>query len=192
MAYQGLGNKGIMGIGTLIIFIAIIIVSAIAAAVFIGSGASMEQRAMATEKGTEQEVTTGILVVSVVGLDARTDQEIEELEVLMRLKAGSDPINFNTTVFTIDTQESTQILTYAGNTTATTSTYNLTYIQSGVNHEFGYLVLGDTVLAVLELSDAITEHEEVTVQAIPRVGGVRQVVFRTPNVLVKRRTFLYP
>jgi len=185
-------NKGIMGIGTLIIFIAIIIVSAIAAAVFIGSGASMEQRTLAAQKGTEQEVTTGVVVVNIVGLDARNDSNIEVLEVMMRLRSGSDPINLNTTVFTIDTQQSTQIIKYGGNGTASRSQYNVTFFQTGVNHKPGYITLGDTAKATLMLSDPITEHEEVTFQVVPRVGGVRRHVFRTPNVLVKRRTFLYP
>ena len=186
------GSKGLMGIGTLIIFISIIVVAAIAAAVFIGSGASMEQRALAARKGTEQEVSTGVLIVSIIGMDARNDSNIEDIEVMIRLKAGSDPINFNTTVFTVDTQRATQVLTFGGNGSASTNTYNLSYIQRGVSNKFGYLSLGDTAMVNLRLSQPITEHEEVTFQVVPRVGNIKQVMFRTPDVLIKKRTFLYP
>ncbi|MBD3261382.1 MAG: hypothetical protein GF334_06805 [Candidatus Altiarchaeales archaeon] len=185
-------NKGIMGIGTLIIFIAIIIVSAVAAAVLIGSAGSLEGRSMAAQRGTEEQVTGGIQIVNVVGGDARNHSKVDDLEVMMRLKPGSDPINFNTTVFTIDTRITTQTIRYIGNQTPTRSYYSLSYLQSGVSHRYGYLSLGDTAIANLKLATNITEQEEVTVQAIPRAGGITKIRFRTPNVMVDKRIFLYP
>jgi len=53
---QGFG-KGEMGIGALIIFLAILVVAALAASVFIGSGTSLQQKALITSNEAKEGVT---------------------------------------------------------------------------------------------------------------------------------------
>ncbi len=64
-------EKGEFGIGTLIIFIAIIIVAAVAASVIIGTAYVLQQQAEKTGNIAQQDICTGFKVITVQGI--RTD-----------------------------------------------------------------------------------------------------------------------
>lgn len=185
-----------MGIGMLIIFIAVIVVSAVAAAVLIGAGGSLEQRSVATMKGTEQEVASGLNVFSIVGSDGSDDGMVENLEMLVRLRPGSDPINLNTTVITIDGRTSFQTLIYddTGATAASASgQYAVYYLRRGSGSALpGYVSAGDSAVINISLTDAIGPDEKLMIQIIPGQGSVRRVGFQTPSVLIEKRVFLFP
>jgi len=65
--------KGMMGIGALIIFIAIILIAAIAASVLITTGGSLQQKALITGSQTEEAIASGIEAMTVVASDASAD-----------------------------------------------------------------------------------------------------------------------
>ncbi len=180
-----------MGIGTLIIFIAVIVVSAVAAAVLIGSGGSLEQRSITTMKGTEQEVTSGVSIYSIIGSDASDDGRIEELEMLVRLRPGSDPLNLNTTIITVDGRSSFQSLTYSG-ASAANGTYSVYYLRRGGAALDDYLNLGDSAIINVSLNRSIGPDERIVLQVIPAQGGVRRFGFTTPNAMLDQRIFLFP
>jgi len=81
-----------MGIGTLIIFIATILVAAVAAGVLISTSGILQQRALITGQEARKKITNSIEVISVIGHGNRTDESLNNIEVLVRLDAGSDPI----------------------------------------------------------------------------------------------------
>ncbi len=189
-------RKGLMGIGMLIIFIAVIVVSAVAAAVLIGAGGSLEQRSVATMKGTEQEVASGLNIFSIVGSDGSDDGKVENLEMLVRLRPGSDPINLNTTVITIDGRISFQNLIYddSGATAASSSgMYAVFYLRRGGSSALtGYVSAGDSAVINISLTDSIGPDEKLIIQIIPSQGNVRRIGFQTPSVLIEKRIFLFP
>jgi flagellin FlaB len=183
-------KKGLMGIGMLIIFIAVIVVSAVAAAVLIGSGGSLEQRSLSTMKGTEQEIASGLNVYSIIGSDGSDDGMVENLEMLVRLRPGSDPVNLNTTVITIDGRTSFQSMRYSA--AAGSGYYNVYYLQRSGSPLTGYINLGDSAVINISLSTAIGNDEKLVIQIIPSQGSVRRIGFTTPNVLIDQRVFLFP
>ncbi len=85
-------KKAIMGIGTLIIFIATILVAAVAAGVLISTAGVLQQRALITGQEARKKITNAIEVISVVAHGNRTDESLNNFEILVRLDAGSDPI----------------------------------------------------------------------------------------------------
>ncbi len=174
----------------LIIFIAVIVVSAVAAAVLIGSGGGLEQRSVTAMKGTEAEIASGLNVYSIVGSDASDDGQVEQLEMLVKLKPGSDPINLNTTVITIDGRTSFQTLRYS--TAAGSGTYDVYYLQRSGSPLDGYVNLGDSAVINISLATPIGSDEKLVIQIIPSQGSIRRIGFTTPNALIDQRVFLFP
>jgi archaeal flagellin FlaB len=185
-------KKGMMGIGTLIIFIAVIVVSAVAAAVLIGAGGSLEQRSMTTMKGTEQEVATGLNIYSVIGSDASANGTVQNLELLVRLRPGSDPVNFNSTVITIDGREMFQSMRFANGSAGGGGNYSVYYIRRGGSPLDGYLGPGDSAIINISLVQAIGPDQRIIIQVIPSQGGIKRLDFQTPSVMFDKRVILYP
>lgn len=81
-----------MGIGTLIIFIATILVAAVAAGVLISTSGVLQQRALITGQEARKKITNAVEVVSINGYGNKSDESINDFETLLRLDAGSDPL----------------------------------------------------------------------------------------------------
>jgi len=86
-------KKGMMAIGTLIIFIAIILISAIVAGFLIGTTGILQQRASFVSKETEDRLTSGVEVLSLVANADVDNGTLNNYEALVRLKSGSDSLN---------------------------------------------------------------------------------------------------
>ena len=187
-----------MGIGTLIIFIAIILVAAVASMVLIQTSGSLQQRALTTGKQTEGTISTGAKVTSVTAVDANNSY-IDSMELVMKLRSGSDPIKFEYALLTQETQYASQDMVYGGTGTgANTSQYEVEYIQEGKEHLPGYLGHGDVVrisYPIMRVSGPINglgEEERVEIYFVPRTGHNTYVSFITPDILNKERIRMYP
>ena len=185
-------TKGIMGIGTLIIFIGVILVAAVAAMVLISTSGSLQQRALATGGQTEEGISTGINIFDVTGRDA-SDGAFDTLELLARLNAGSSNIKLNNSVITVNTKNTFQRLIYAGTNTMGTSTkFNVTYLQNGSNNQVDYLTEGDVIKIEFMTTRNITESERLRIKFIPRIGTTTEIEFTTPDTMTTSRVGLYP
>lgn len=91
-------DRGEVGVGTLIIFIAMVLVAAVAAAVIIGTSGSLQQRAQATGKEATAEVSSNLNIVGMYGERNSTSENIWNLRIYMTLAAGSVPIDLNQTI----------------------------------------------------------------------------------------------
>jgi len=191
-----IANKGMMGVGTLIIFIAVILVAAVAAAVLISTAGSLQQRALVTGGQTEEGVSTGAEAVSVMGQDASADHSLESFELLLRLQAGSEAMKLNNTVIVLDTTSTSQNLDYAGTDVAegafASAQFGIVYVKRGPDYEFGYLSRGDVVKATFNSTAGVEENQKVRLKVIPRVGQATIVEFTTPDVMTDQRITLWP
>jgi archaeal flagellin FlaB len=187
-------NRGMMGVGTLIIFIAVILVAAVAAAVLISTAGSLQQKALTTGGQSEEGVSTGAEAVSVMATDASINHDIQKLEMLMRLQAGSGAMKLNNTVIVMDTSATSQNLDYAGGSDGayTSVQYGIQYVKQGPDYEDGYLSRGDVIKAQFNSTDSIGENEKVRIKVIPRVGQSTIVEFTTPDVMTDQRITLWP
>ena len=193
-------RRGLMGIGTLVIFIAVIIVAAVAAAVLITTSGSLQQRAMSTGGQVEGDVSSGLRVYQVIGEDASDDSMIDSYEMTMRLTSGSDTMKMTNALITLDTVNSSEEFEYGGsiigsNTTtsnATAGTYEVRYIKQSKQFKEGYMSVGDMVRVEFISLYPVGEQEVVKIQVIPEVGLTTDVEFITPDAMIQRRIFLYP
>lgn len=104
------GEKGQVGIGTLIVFIAMVLVAAIAAAVLINTSGLLQEQAQATGQQTTEQVSTGLNIDNVVG-SVDSNDNVTWINMTVSLQAGSGDIDLgNTTVSYVDDQTSVNLI----------------------------------------------------------------------------------
>ncbi len=111
-----------VGIGTLIIFIAMVLVAAVAAAVLIQTSGVLQQKAQTTGKEATKEVSSNIDLDSIEGwrggLNASASMEdtfssqIYRIDMRCSLKVGSEPVDMNQVVITLTDGTTTNDLRY--------------------------------------------------------------------------------
>jgi flagellin FlaB len=138
-------NKGSIGIGAMIVFIAMVLVAGIAASVLIQTSTTLESQALATGRETTVEVSSGLSVVGISG--ANSSGLITNLSVIVRTRAGSDEIDLAQTVLEISNSTVKNFLTY-DDTTITLAIdvdgtiFDETYYPTDATH-FSIIVLED-------------------------------------------------
>ncbi len=105
-------RKGAVGIGTLIIFIAMVLVAAIAAAVIINVSGILQQRAMTTGKESIQQVSSNIVVVSITGTTNLGRTNVENVSVAVSAAAGAGRIDMRYTLLKVGNGVNSTYLNY--------------------------------------------------------------------------------
>ena len=82
---------GSIGIGAMIVFIALILVAAVASAVIIQTGEKLQQNAQQSGSDTQQEISGKISIITIWVGDTPTANN-EEITMVFELAPGSEPI----------------------------------------------------------------------------------------------------
>jgi archaeal flagellin FlaB len=197
-------DLGAIGIGTMIIFIAMVLVAGIAASVLIQTSSRLESQAMTTGEETTAEVSTGISVEQVSGY-ADTGSDIKYLAIELRPRSGSNEIDLSEAILELSNSTTKIVLTY--NSGVFTSKASIdgdlftTGFYSGLAaNEFGIIVCedadysctsttpvinrGDKVLLTVDAADAfnnLAERTDIWGSIIPEEGSPGIIAFRTPS-----------
>ena len=196
-------EKGEMGIGTLIIFIAMIIVAAVAATVLIQTAYQLQQQAEETGNVAIQDVATGFKVIHIGGLVNDTPA-ISTIEIKVGLLAGSPAIDLDDVLIEISDGKNDYTLNYTDkdvtdNTYATLAgdTFNATKLRDMPPENLPddhVMSQGDIVKLVINATAVgldLTPQTDVTLQLIPKHGVPTYVEFMIPATLTTDYVDLY-
>ncbi|WP_406661263.1 archaellin/type IV pilin N-terminal domain-containing protein [Methanolobus sp. ZRKC3] len=113
-------SKAQVGIGTLIIFIAMVLIAAVAASVLIQTSGVLQQQAQSTGNQATREVSSNLIIKSIEGVRAKNSStimasDISLMKVKVGLNVGSSPVDLNQLVISITDGSNTNSLLYANN-----------------------------------------------------------------------------
>lgn len=195
---------GSIGIGAMIVFIAMVLVAGIAASVLIQTSTKLEAQAMITGSDTIEEVAGGLAVFDVEG---KSSTDMDALAITVRTRAGSPKIDLNHSIIILSDSSKKVVLRYAYDST---DHFNSTLGNTGkvfgfawddlTNTEFGIAVLedpdnsvmfntpvinaGDKVMLFVDTSacfSSIGERTEVFGYVYPEHGSPGVISFTTPS-----------
>ena len=194
------------GIGTMIIFIAMVLVAGIAASVLIQTSSRLQSQAMTTGQETTSEVATGLSVEGVQGY-AATTEEIKYLAIEIRPRQGSQEIDLSEALVTLSNSSTQLVLTYNSAVfTAKTDINGDLFASTSYDgldaNQFGIIVCedadgscesltpvinrGDKVILTVNVGDSdgfnkIAERIDISGSVIPEEGSPGIIAFRTPS-----------
>jgi flagellin FlaB len=95
-------ERGDIGVGTLIIFIAMVLVAAVAATVLIYTTGALQQKATKTSKEATQQISSNIIVEQVLGdRTATIDDNISTLLIRIKPDVGTTSIDLRQVIVTV-------------------------------------------------------------------------------------------
>jgi len=203
-------DVGAIGIGAMIVFIAMVLVAGIAASVLIQTSGKLEMQAMKSGQETVAEVSSGISVFDIVGKKGTDD--LKYLAVTVRARAGAPNIDLNETIIILSDGTTKCVLLYHGWTEAThynssVDTDDGQLFGTGTwtdldSEQFGIIVLqdedhsclqttpiinrGDKVVLTIRCDSGgafggeIPERTDVFGRVVPEVGSPGIISFTTP------------
>jgi flagellin FlaB len=86
-------NRGQVGIGTLIVFIAMVLVAAIAAGVLINTAGLLQSQAEATGEESTAQVSNNLQIQTITG-NVTPSGDVDNATLIVSVAPGSDRINF--------------------------------------------------------------------------------------------------
>ncbi len=168
-------NKADVGIGTLIVFIAMVLVAAVAAAVLIQTSGVLQQKAQQTGKESTAEVASNLKVTSVVGQTNGGNNYIQLVNITVELAAGGSPIDFSKVVVKYINETTSTVLNLQtnGSLGPTGSLFNYSEERVGTGSPNNVLQPGDLAVVTLNLTatnQALYPRKRGTLQLIPETG----------------------
>lgn len=190
-------KKAAQGIGTLIIFIALILVAAVAAGVLIQTASSLQSQSLDVGRQSQEKITTDIDVVQVYATntsDGFINGSQDNMTIVARLGSGSSPVKLSDLLIKYDTATGSQTITPSGSVAFDNLTYGADFIINGTNHNSAYLVEGDLVALTFTVLDSfnVAESESTTIRLIAKNGAVKPIDITTPAAMVEATTYLFP
>jgi len=185
-------DRGQVGIGTLIIFIALVLVAAVAAGVLVQTSGLLQAQAESTGEDAQSEVGNQISVVSATGSVDTSNDNVEQVDLVVKKSAGSDPIDLSQATIEYTSGSASQTLTHAtGDADATHFGTNPISI-SGDNDVMSNN--GDRVTVTIDTegiegdtaSDGLAAGEEATLRIVDQSGATTIYGVNVPDSLGDR------
>jgi len=161
-------DVGAIGIGAMIVFIAMVLVAGIAASVLIQTSTRLESQAMSTGQETIDEVSTGIAVFDITGYASAVTANLSKIAITVRPRAGSSEIDLSTTFVEISNTDYKKVMKYRDATgsnwwdepTGLDNLFGLSVFPADAD-DFGILVVEDADSSCSESNPVINRGDSV-------------------------------
>ncbi len=196
-----INKKADMGIGTLILFIAMLIVASITANVLVQTATSLQNRALQTGDQARRAISTFTEVASVSGVNI-SGNSINDIRMDVKLSPGSEPIPLNSTLLSADTSSYGYSYTYSTGScergeggyeiddSEMSGTYTVRYVLGGDSP--GYIVGSDRVEICFGLPEPLNPGSSLSIRFEPQTGISSEASIHAPDVVSSERIRLYP
>ena len=198
-------SRGQVGIGTLIVFIAMVLVAAIAAGVLINTAGLLQAQAQSTGEETTAQVSDRVAIGEAVGFDTSDSSgsdagKLDKINISMRLAAGADPINLSQASYTIETGDTAKVVNGVNNTNGPVEFYQL----QGLN-EKPRILADQQDLMVVEFTlnttngntnngidgiNAIEDGDDITFIVQAPAGGSTYATLKAPGRINKGGSYI--
>ena len=170
-----------MGVGTLIIFIAMILVATVAASVLISTANDLREQAESTGEDAITDVSSGLTVVEMVG-STTADNKVSHVTLFVRLDAGSPSMDMTDVVITNVTS-----IGWYTDMARGTATDNTHFTCTDLS-DTALTTLTDGVLAKITIGDTthslnLTASSSITLTITPESGTATTVIANMPDVI---------
>lgn len=199
-------EKGLIGIGTLIVFISMVIISAVAGGVLINTATALQGQARQTGTMAMQQVSSGVRVVKITGRSARENGEtiVENMQVLVKLRAGSQGIDLRDLTIEYLSEDADTHLSMTENAYGSReglfqyenigeNNFGVVKVRNASNSENCMLgTMADLIeiwVDVSAIEDGISPSEEATLALIPNIGVKTYATARAPPVMRKKGVY---
>ena len=179
-------ERGQVGIGTLIVFIAMVLVAAIAAGVLVNTAGFLQATAEDAGQESVNKVTNRVEVLNTHGT-VGSSSDIANLTMTVRLAAGSSSVDLNdTTVKYVSDSEVTTLTNETTESYPTASSFYLSEIEDD-DDSFGVLnSMNDRYemkinATAIEDTDGLDTGEQLRLEITSRTGGTTQVILTMPQ-----------
>jgi len=182
-------ERGQVGIGTLIVFIAMVLVAAIAAGVLINTAGFLQTQAEATGEDSTQQVSDRLQVVSQSGyLNDPADGTVDHLTFVLARSPGADNIDLNTVSVEMtgtSGQETFDLSSNVTNVTIFTGGDDNVLTDASDRAEVTIALTGNNgVNAAENLDYTLTEGDALTVTFTTQSGATMTTEIRIPSTVV--------
>ncbi|MUV86046.1 flagellin [Natronomonas sp. CBA1123] len=178
-------DRGQVGIGTLIIFIALVLVAAVAAGVLVQTSGLLQSQAESTGEDAQSEVGNQISVVGATGTVSSSN--VSQVDLVVKKSAGSDPIDLSDATIEYTSSSASATLTHAGSTSANEfTTSKISGDSSTVLTNTGDRVEVSIDAATIEGDNGIAEGEEVQLRIVDQSGATTIYGVNVPDSLGDR------
>ena len=172
-------KRGEMGVGTMIIFIAMVLVAAVAASVLISTANTVREQAQSTGTDAINNVASGFVVYSVMGNVA--SNQIDTCYLYIRLAAGSPSIDMSKVTILLTDGTTQTAFNYSA--TAASATAYKAELVNGDPLTNNFVAQGDLVKLTIGGVSALNwdTSTHVQIKIMPAHGMPTMSEFTTPE-----------
>ncbi|MFT4312414.1 MAG: hypothetical protein ACMXYF_04235 [Candidatus Woesearchaeota archaeon] len=184
-----------VGLGTLVLAIAGLLIAAIGAGVLIQTANTLQTSALSTGSQATSQASSGFQILSVYGTDFAQDRTIEQFIVELKLTPASSVVNLGD--LSIDTSVGDQVnswqFSHVGDCDVQISSgFVVEYLFEAQNHVAQYLQQGEVVRICFAPPVPVGESESVSLTFLPATGIIQTIDFVTPSVYTRNTIYVFP